>query len=198
MSRFSRSILSVACAFFALLLLVYTADAGPLGIFGGGRISSGGCSSGSGSCGGGSSSMMMSSGSSWGSSAPAWGSSAPTMRAVPETHEVGSLRTLDFYVNVERARMGLAAVIVDPKMNAELQAATNANAKAATLVRASLPYAMNIDRGSSNSTAEGAVKAWMQDEASRNRILAADYKTCGYAKALGSDGKVYWALAMAK
>jgi uncharacterized protein YkwD len=177
-----------AFAFAPFLLGAGLADAGPFGIFGG--RSSGGCSGGS--CGGGSSAMMMHA-----SSGSSWGMSAPTMRSAPESIEVGSVhRTLDFYVNAERQRAGLPPVSVDAKMNADLQAAIDADAAAAAFKMTPVAYRANFARG--GSTPATVVKAWMADPKLAATILAPEYRTCGYAQAVGSDGKKYWALAMGK
>jgi uncharacterized protein YkwD len=182
----------VLSAFF-LLAMALSVDAGPFGIFGG-RMSSGGCSSGS--CGsGGSSAMMM-------QSSGGWGNAMPQQRIlVPETGEVGSLqRTIDFYVNAERARAGLPPVIVDAKMNADLQAATNnsarANASLNDFKTAKVSYKANFARGF--QTPSGVVQTWMKVPDLAANILSPDYRTCGYAQAVGPDGTKYWALAMGK
>jgi uncharacterized protein YkwD len=160
--------------------------AGPFGIFGG-RMSGGGCANGS--CG---SSAMSSS---WGSSSLSWGA-APTKHPAAESIEVASVRTLDFYVNAERARAGLPPVKVSLAMNAELQTALEIKANAGVFEHTALPYKENIARGGSGAAA--VVKAWMADPKLAANILSPDYRTCGYARAIGSDGKTYWALAMGK
>lgn len=173
-----RNCLGLFVASVCLLALCTTSQAGPFGFFG--RSAGGSC--GAGGCGGGGSSSMMQSG---------WGS-APMMPTSPAPVEVLSNRTLDFYVNAERAHVGLPPVVVDDKISANLLATLAANA--GDNVRASLPAA-NLAR---NGTAMEVVQSWMKNDQARTRLLSPDYKTCGYAKAVGSDGKTYWALAMGK
>ncbi len=183
MKKFSLSLLSLVLS----LTFVVTVSAGPFGFLGGGR-GNGGCSGGS--CGG-SSALMQSS---WGSSSSSWGNGMPS-KGAPESIEVGSVnRTLDFYVNAERARAGLAPVTVDPKMNADLQAAIAADAKASRFKMTPVSYQANFARG--GATPAAVVKAWMADSKLAANILAPEHRSCGYAVATGSDGKKYWALAI--
>ena len=168
----------------ALALCSFSVDAGPRM----GRAGAGGC--GAGGCGGGSSSMMggmMSSGS-WGSAMPA--------HVAPAAIEVVSNRSLDFFVNAERARAGLPPVTVSATMNAQLQAALTEKAGAGVLEKTDLPYKQNLARGS--TSAREIVQAWMNKPELAANILAADYRTCGFASVKGADGKTYWALAMGK
>jgi|HubBroStandDraft_2_1064218.scaffolds.fasta_scaffold00771_9 hypothetical protein len=168
------------------IALVSISDAGPFGIFGGGKMS-GGC--GAGGCGGGGGMSAMSSGSSW-------GSSAPMMHSAPKSIEVGAARPLDFFVNIERARAGLAPVSVTNDLNVE--AAKQAQNSAADGKLGRSGAWQNVARASSDVTPAELVKAWMGDPVSRDRILSADYKTCGFASARGVDGKTYWTLTMGK
>jgi hypothetical protein len=171
-----------------LLVLAMAVDAGPMGILGGRKMSSGGCSSGS--CGGGSSSMGMSVGS-------AWGSAAPAMQHSSGVQSIASnARTLDFFVNAERARVGLPPVTVIDSMSDELfQPLNDLAVTGGPAKQLKVQYPHVVAKG---GTMLEAFQAWMGNEEMRSKILSSSYTSCAFRSVRGTDGTVYRVLAMGK
>lgn len=100
-------------------------------------------------------------------------------------------RSLAFYVNAERQRQGLPPVKVTSALTTKAERIASEQGSASSLSA--------IDKGCvarNNADPSAIVKGWMKTPALAERILASEYRECGFAQVTGSDGKSYWALVM--
>ena len=156
------------------------------------QCGSGGCGSGGMGCGG----MMMSrpmmqmqhSGGVQIASNSPWSSSSPQS-------VIDGRIGVDVLVNAERARHGLTPVKVTAELNAEAQRIANEHAKNHKMEGVSTKFGRGAAATGSNDV-NAIVRAWAANQKISQNLLATDYTTCGYARAVGSDGQAYWVLVM--
>ena len=112
-----------------------------------------------------------------------WGGSSSAMQI--EVAQIAN-KDLDFFVNVERMRLGLPQVAVSKSMMEETAKATKELAGQSELslseLKTSLPYIANVARiDPSHSNAE-IVRAWMANPGTAANILSTSYSKCAFRR----------------
>ena len=92
-------------------------------------------------------------------------------------------------INVERARFGLPAMILHPRLQIQARRHAAWMANNQSMVHSADPQPENI---STRSSLPEAVRGWMNSSGHRANILNASYVTTGVAGYVGPNGSVYW------
>jgi uncharacterized protein YkwD len=92
--------------------------------------------------------------------------------------------------NAERARHGLAPLIVDQRLVQSARAHTVWMTRARRLQHTSLPLAENIAMG--QQSPQEAMQSWMSSPGHRANILNRSYRRIGVSAYSAPDGTVFW------
>jgi uncharacterized protein YkwD len=92
--------------------------------------------------------------------------------------------------NAERARHGLAPLVVDQRLVQSARAHTVWMTRARRLQHTSLPVAENIAMG--QQSPQEAMRSWMSSPGHRANILNRSYRRIGVSAYSAPDGTVFW------
>lgn len=106
----------------------------------------------------------------------------------PELIEVEQL--LVEATNAERARYGLPALAVDPKLMSTSRRHTAWMANSGAFQHGRYMVAENIALG--QESVREAIRSWMNSPGHRANILGGRYSKLGVAAYQGAGGKIYW------